>query len=200
MLTICIVARTNSQRLSSSGTFSAASRTWRHFSLTASRLHFVPVFCVMLALSLTLTPSLTHAPSHTPHTHTHSHSFTHSLAPRIHRHQIPHVQDAATAERRINSLVRLKHNLELVPHLRKLLSHSSCSLFTAFASSLEDPGFDNTLKAICRVLNDDARVEKGSLNKRTQHIYSIREDIHGACACVPPTPLPTVSCCTPSNS
>ncbi|EGD83637.1 hypothetical protein PTSG_04245 [Salpingoeca rosetta] len=93
--------------------------------------------------------------------------------------QIPHAQDATTAERRIGSLLRLKHNMELVPQLCQHLSKSSSSLLGTFAATLQDGSFAAINDAIVRVFHEEARVDQGALNRRTQHIYAIREGIHG---------------------
>eukprot|EP01147_Barroeca_monosierra_P002107 gene2107-5154_t len=96
-----------------------------------------------------------------------------------HMIQIPHVQDPSTAERRIQSLLRLKHNMHLVPQLSEQLSRFSSVLLSAFASALTDVGFNAITTVINTVIHDDATIDQGALKKRNQHIYAVKEGVHG---------------------
>ena len=71
-------------------------------------------------------------------------------------------------EQRITQVIHLKHTLELVHTLKQALASSSNTMFETFATSLDDPRFQEMLDYIVQVVTDDTRYQKGNLNMKHQ--------------------------------
>lgn len=69
--------------------------------------------------------------------------------------------------------------MHLVPQLSEQLSRFSSVLLSAFASALTDVGFNAITTVINTVIHDDATIDQGALKKRNQHIYAVKEGVHG---------------------
>ncbi|EDO35291.1 predicted protein [Nematostella vectensis] len=88
--------------------------------------------------------------------------------------QIPKHETVKTAESKINTVIYLKHTLELIEPLQSALKDTDTPLFKAYFESLKDPRFTAIMEKIQSVIHDDTRYQKGALNMRTQKCFAVK--------------------------
>ncbi|XP_032231017.2 mutS protein homolog 4 [Nematostella vectensis] len=93
--------------------------------------------------------------------------------------QIPKHETVKTAESKINTVIYLKHTLELIEPLQSALKDTDTPLFKAYFESLKDPRFTAIMEKIQSVIHDDTRYQKGALNMRTQKCFAVKPHING---------------------
>ncbi|CAL8147507.1 unnamed protein product [Orchesella dallaii] len=92
--------------------------------------------------------------------------------------QIPKVDNAKVTEQRINYVIALKHTLELVPGLVRLMENSGNDYFQSVRSDLMAPQFEEMLNRIKNVLHDEAQFQKGSVNMKRQRCFAVKADVN----------------------
>ncbi|XP_028395701.1 mutS protein homolog 4-like [Dendronephthya gigantea] len=93
--------------------------------------------------------------------------------------QVPKTETVKTAESKITNVIYLKHTLELVDPLREALKNFENTLFTAYYQTLSEPRFKKIMAEIQKVIHDDTRYQKGTMNMRTQKCFAIKPHING---------------------
>ncbi|KAF0993153.1 hypothetical protein HZS_264, partial [Henneguya salminicola] len=83
-------------------------------------------------------------------------------------------------ESRINSIIYLKHTLELLPSFVENLEHFHCTIAHNLIKGFSDPKFDFLIKTILDVIHLDTNITPGLLNMRTQRVFSIKPNINGS--------------------
>uniref|UniRef100_A0A7M5XGZ2 Uncharacterized protein n=1 Tax=Clytia hemisphaerica TaxID=252671 RepID=A0A7M5XGZ2_9CNID len=93
--------------------------------------------------------------------------------------QIPKKKDLRVFEKKIADSISLKHVIELIPTLQEALKDSENGLFKAYYQSLSDPRYENILEEIGTVIHDETHYHKGTLNMRTQKLFSVKPNVNG---------------------
>jgi len=93
--------------------------------------------------------------------------------------QVPTNEDVNTMAARLQQVLILKHDLELVEPLRKACEQCSSQLPSLFAELLSDDCFDEMRDHLSECLEDSAQPAKGALPGRQQRIYAIKNGING---------------------
>jgi DNA mismatch repair protein MSH4 len=82
-------------------------------------------------------------------------------------------------EKRVNHVIGLKHALELVEPLRTTLEAAESDFFEEARMALEDERFESVLTRVLEILNENAKVQKGSASMRLQRCFAIKSGVNG---------------------
>ncbi|XP_059093663.1 mutS protein homolog 4-like isoform X2 [Tigriopus californicus] len=92
---------------------------------------------------------------------------------------VPKTETLATFEQRLNNVIGLKHALELVEPLHSVLEGAESKLLNDIYNSLEDLRFQYIMERVCEIIQDDAKVQRGSAAMKLQRCFAIRNGVNG---------------------
>ncbi|RDD41782.1 MutS protein-like protein 4 [Trichoplax sp. H2] len=93
--------------------------------------------------------------------------------------QIPKIESFKNAEARIADIIRLRNSLEAVKSLIVRLHGVKSALLQSIYQSLDDCHFQTMIDEINKVIDENATLEKGTLNFRAQICFAVRPEING---------------------